>query len=98
LGHLFNEVSGTSTCNPVAYLLCQSLASLFYLLGEGCLRAMENLFKQGDYRVSQLFNLVKVKYIETEEIDGFDPEHLSFFNINNQDDLERARKLATEKL
>jgi molybdopterin-guanine dinucleotide biosynthesis protein A len=41
--------------------------------------------------------MVKVRYIEKDEINSFDPEHLSFFNINSQDDLERARKLAVEK-
>jgi molybdopterin-guanine dinucleotide biosynthesis protein A len=41
--------------------------------------------------------MVKVKYVEEDEINNFDPEHLSFFNVNSQDDLERARKLATEK-
>jgi len=35
--------------------------------------------------------------VEEDEINRFDPEHLSFFNINSQDDLERARKMAIEK-
>ena len=46
---------------------------------------------QGDLRVRQLFNLVRVRYMEAEEIDRFDPEHLSFFNINDEADLERRR-------
>jgi molybdopterin-guanine dinucleotide biosynthesis protein A len=37
-----------------------------------------------------------VRYITQAEIDRFDPEHLSFFNINSQSDLDRARKLADE--
>jgi molybdopterin-guanine dinucleotide biosynthesis protein A len=41
--------------------------------------------------------MVKVGYIEQHEVDNFDPEHLSFFNINSQADLERARKLAAER-
>ena len=41
--------------------------------------------------------MVKVRYVEEDEIDSFDPEHLSFFNINSQADLDRARKLATDK-
>jgi molybdopterin-guanine dinucleotide biosynthesis protein A len=38
--------------------------------------------------------MVRVRYVEEDEINRFDPEHLSFFNINSQDDLEEARKLA----
>jgi molybdopterin-guanine dinucleotide biosynthesis protein A len=41
--------------------------------------------------------MVRVRYIEEDEIDRFDPEHLSFFNINSQADLDRARRLVTEK-
>jgi molybdopterin-guanine dinucleotide biosynthesis protein A len=41
--------------------------------------------------------MVRVRYIEEDEIDSFDPEHLSFFNVNTQDDLDKARRLAAEK-
>ncbi len=44
-----------------------------------------------------MFPMVKVRYVEEDEIDKFDPEHLSFFNINSQADLDRARKLAVAK-
>jgi len=40
--------------------------------------------------------LVKVRYVEAEEIDWFDPGHLSFFNINTAADLKTARELARE--
>ncbi|GAH31293.1 unnamed protein product, partial [marine sediment metagenome] len=35
--------------------------------------------------------------VEEDEIDKFDPEHLSFFNINTQTELDEARRLAVEK-
>ena len=57
---------------------------------------VESLLKQGDLSLRQLFTLVKVRYVEAEEIDRFDPEHLSFFNINSEADLERAKRLAKE--
>jgi molybdopterin-guanine dinucleotide biosynthesis protein A len=56
------------------------------------------LLEQNERQIRKLFSMVTVKYVEEDEINRFDPKHLSFFNINNQDDLERARKLATEKL
>jgi molybdopterin-guanine dinucleotide biosynthesis protein A len=40
--------------------------------------------------------LVKVRYVEGDEISRFDPEHLSFFNVNTEADLERAQQLAKE--
>jgi len=60
-----------------------------------CLAPMEYLLKQGNLRVADLFTLVRVRYVETMEINRFDPKHLSFFNINTEADLEMARELVT---
>jgi len=69
---------------------------LHAVYSKGCLVPAESLLEQGDLRVRQLFNLIRVRYMEAEEIDRFDPEHLSFFNINNEADLERAKRLVRE--
>jgi molybdopterin-guanine dinucleotide biosynthesis protein A len=31
--------------------------------------------------------------VEEEEVNRFDPEHLSFFNVNTQENLDQARRL-----
>jgi molybdopterin-guanine dinucleotide biosynthesis protein A len=64
---------------------------------KNCVAPIQELLEQNELRISELFRMVKVKYVEEDEINSFDPEHLSFFNINSQDDLTRARRLATEK-
>jgi len=69
---------------------------LHAVYSKNCLAPAESLLKQGNLSVYQLFPLVKVRYVEAEEIDRFDPQHLSFFNINTEADLETARKLAGE--
>jgi molybdopterin-guanine dinucleotide biosynthesis protein A len=61
---------------------------------KNCVAPIQELLEQDERQIRKLFNMVKVKYIEEDEIDRFDPEHLSFFNINNQADLDRARKMA----
>ena len=71
---------------------------LHAIYSRACLAPIESLFKQSDLRVRQLFALIKVRYVEAEEIDRFDPQHLSFFNINSEADLERARRLARNEL
>ena len=60
---------------------------------KSCLTHIERMIKQNKLSIYQLFHLVRVKYVEAEEIERFDPEHLSFFNINTEADLERAREL-----
>jgi len=61
-----------------------------------CLAPIERLLRQGRLGVRELFTLVKVRYVEADEINRFDPQHLSFFNINTKADLEMARKLDNE--
>lgn len=66
---------------------------LHAVYSKACLAPIERLLKQGSLGVRELFTLVRVRYVEAEEIDRFDPEHLSFFNINTNSDLARARGL-----
>jgi len=66
---------------------------LHAVYSRGCLASIERLIKQDTLSVSELFALVKVRYVEAEEIDRFDPEHLSFFNINSEADLLKAKEL-----
>jgi molybdopterin-guanine dinucleotide biosynthesis protein A len=69
---------------------------LHAVYSKGCLTPIESLLKQGNLGVRQLFTLVRLRYVDAEEINRFDPEHLSFFNINSQADLERAKRLVEE--
>jgi molybdopterin-guanine dinucleotide biosynthesis protein A len=63
---------------------------------KSCLAPIEQIIKQGKLRVDKLFSLVRVRYVEAEEIERFDPKHLSFFNINTKADMKKARELAEE--
>ena len=65
---------------------------------KNCLPRMKELLEHGDHRITDFFALVRVRYVETDEIDRYDPEHLSFFNINTEDDLEKAQILALRAL
>ncbi len=67
---------------------------LHAIYSKRCLEPAENLLKEGKLSVSGLFSLVKVRYVEADEIDRFDPQHISFFNVNTKADLEKAKELA----
>jgi len=67
---------------------------LHAVYSKNCLTPIEELLKQGNLRVSQLLNLVRVRHVEAEEINRFDPKHLSFFNVNTEADLKMVRELA----
>jgi molybdopterin-guanine dinucleotide biosynthesis protein A len=64
---------------------------------KNCIAPAWELLKQNELKIIKMFPMVRVRYIEEDEIDRFDPDHLSFFNINSHDDLDRARRLAAEK-
>ena len=61
---------------------------------KNCLKPMELLLKQDKLSVHRLFPMVRTRYLETDEIETFDPAHLSFFNINTQSDLLKAEEIA----
>ena len=58
-----------------------------------CLPAVEALLSNGGKRVVEFYPQVNVRYLEHSEIALFDPEGLSFFNVNTSQDWERAREI-----
>jgi len=58
-----------------------------------CLVEVKRLLEAGIYSVSELFKVLKVRYMEAAEIERFDRQHLSFFNINTEADLKNARDI-----
>lgn len=73
------------------------IESLCAVYSRNCLAPIQKLLERNELRISNLFTMVKVKHVEEAEMNRFDPEHLSFFNINTQADLDEARKVAAAK-
>jgi molybdopterin-guanine dinucleotide biosynthesis protein A len=86
-----------STFDAVIPRMNNKLEPLCAVYSRSCLSSVRQLLDRNELSVISLFGMIKVRYVEEEEINRFDPDHLSFFNINSQDDLEKAKKLATEK-
>jgi molybdenum cofactor guanylyltransferase len=70
------------------------LEPLHAVYSRNCVSPMEFLIQQNRLSILELYPMVKMRYIENAEIDHFDPEHLSFFNINTEADLQMGIKLA----
>jgi molybdopterin-guanine dinucleotide biosynthesis protein A len=66
---------------------------LHALYSKDCIGPIEACLMRGNCRVADVLPAVKVRYVEPDEIDRFDPQHLSFFNVNSEADLERARAI-----
>ena len=74
----------------------EHLHPLHAIYSRRCLGPIEELLDTGDLRVIAFFPRVRVRYVEQEEVDPFDPRHLSFFNINTPADVERAKAVLAE--
>jgi molybdopterin-guanine dinucleotide biosynthesis protein A len=77
--------------------ISNKLEPLCAVYSKNCLIPIRGLLEQDERRIRKLYSMVKVKYVEEDEINRFDPNRLSFFNINSQADLDKARKLAAER-
>ena len=66
---------------------------LHAVYSKNCVHPAEVLVRGGRKVVVDLLNHVRARYLTAEEIDRFDPARLSFFNINTEEDLKKARKL-----
>lgn len=66
------------------------------LYSKACLPHIERRLQAKDLKIARFFDDVSVRYVSQKEVDAHDPDHLSFFNVNTQSDLDRALALAAE--
>jgi molybdopterin-guanine dinucleotide biosynthesis protein A len=67
---------------------------LHSVYSKNCMESLQELLVSNSLKVDNLLKMVNVRYVETQEVNFFDPEHFSFININTKTDLIFARKLA----
>jgi len=67
---------------------------LHAIYSKRCLKPIDRLLARGGLKIIDFFSEVRVRYVEEDEVDIFDPQHLSFFNVNTPNDLEEVKKLA----
>ena len=75
----------------------QGLEPLHATYAQSCIGHIESLMKIGRYKIDSLLEMVKVRYLEENEIKSIDPEGVSFFNINTPADLARAMEFIEER-
>lgn len=88
LVRLLLEESGTD--DVVIPELDGETEPLFALYSKTCIPVMFEHLQSQNLKIRQVLGKLKVKTIGRDQIDRLDPEHLSFFNVNTEDDLKRA--------
>jgi molybdopterin-guanine dinucleotide biosynthesis protein A len=69
------------------------LEPLHAVYSRNCLAPIKKLIDKDELGILQLFSSVKTRYVDKDEIKRFDPQCLSFFNVNTLDDLKKAKDL-----
>ena len=72
---------------PVVHGMIEPLHTVY---SKACMGPIEQLISRGELGLSKVFDLVRTRYMQENEIDRFDPERLSYFNINTDSDLQNA--------
>ena len=93
IGLIKYMIDGTSGFAAVAPKIGWMIQPLHAIYSKGCVPSIEALIREDQLQIIKLFNLVNTRYVTEKEIDQFDPDHLSFLNINTEGDLLKAEVL-----
>lgn len=75
----------------------RELHPLHAIYSKDCLSPIERALAKGDLRAIVFLPDVRVAYLVQEEIDVFDPAHMSFFNVNAPEDLAQAEAMCRDE-
>lgn len=92
LKYMSDICNGYDATTPVIEGYLEPLHSIYSV---ECLTKLERYFNEKKLSVHGFLPGLQVRQVTSEEIDKFDPEHLSFFNINSPEDLQKAREIVT---
>jgi molybdenum cofactor guanylyltransferase len=79
----------------VAYNQNDRPEPLHAIYSRACLAPMKTLIEHNQLRIINILPYIKVRYVGEEEIARYDPQHLSFLNINTETEVQRARQIAS---
>ena len=94
LSYLIQIASGFDIVIPKVKGKIEPLHAVY---SRNCLANIKQLIENSVLQILELLDLVKTRYVGDKEVDKFDPEHLSFLNINTQEDMRRVEKLIEQK-
>ncbi len=69
---------------------------LHAIYSKKCLKPIKKLIDENNLKIIDFFKDVDVKFIDKNEIEKFDPDFLSIFNINTLEDLKIANEITKE--
>jgi molybdopterin-guanine dinucleotide biosynthesis protein A len=92
IGYMISQAPGYDVVMPRVGRYYEPLHAVY---ARRCVSGIERTILAGQRRILHALAGKRIRYIEEAEIERFDPDHLSFFNVNTPEELERARTLLT---
>jgi molybdopterin-guanine dinucleotide biosynthesis protein A len=71
----------------------RKIEPLHAIYAKSCLPIMAEMLATEQKKIHKLYDKVKVRYITEDDIDRYDPEHLSFYNINTPEELAEVNRI-----
>jgi len=91
--HMIGLAEGYDAVVPLVKDKAEPLHSVY---SRSCLPAIQLLIDQNRLSISGLLPMIKVRYLNAGDIEQLDSRHLSFFNINTEEDLKVGREIAEQ--
>ena len=66
---------------------------LYSIYSKKCLPKMEKFMDAGHLKITSFLDEINVKYVFEDIINKYDPQHLSFFNVNTAEQLKEAQDI-----
>lgn len=73
------------------------LEPLHAIYSRKCTNVIQKVMEKEQFKIDAILEWVNVRYVDEDELDLFDPEHLSLFNINTPADMEEAERILTRE-
>jgi molybdopterin-guanine dinucleotide biosynthesis protein A len=74
-------------------LSSKGVETLFAIYSLNCLETIRRQIEFRKLKLLDILNYFKVRHISQEEVEKFDPNEFSFFNVNRPKDYEKALKI-----
>jgi molybdopterin-guanine dinucleotide biosynthesis protein A len=94
LSHLLSLIGGSDVVIPLRGGEYEPLHAVYSRL---CIPHIQRALMGGNKRIVSFFPEVSVREVRDDTLRSFDPEGLSFFNINTPNDLTRAEEILARK-
>jgi molybdenum cofactor guanylyltransferase len=93
ISYMLEQAPGYDAVIPRVGDLVEPLHAVY---AQSSLAPIEDKLKAGRLGVHKLFTYLNARYVDRDEIERFDPDCRSFFNVNTEADLKTARQISRE--